>query len=73
MPRDVHDETSIGHCFWRTHNSSARTAAVTYVVSASDYLMDAAAGYSLLTEMYYLSQVLITRSTRAAFDTLAYK
>ena len=70
MGRDMHNVTSIGHCFWRTNDSSARKAAVKYAANAGNYLMDAA-GYSLLTEIYYLSHVLLTYNMRATFDTLA--
>ena len=38
---------------------SARKTAVKYAVDAVNYLMDAA-GSSLLTEIYYLSQGLLT-------------
>ena len=64
--RDVHNVASIGHSFWRTPDSSAKKAAVKYVVNAGNYLMDAA-GYFLITEMYYLSQMLLTCKMRATF------
>ena len=45
--------------FWRTRDSRARKAGVKYAMNAVSYLMDAA-GSSLPTEIYYLSQVLVT-------------
>ena len=62
----VHPDT---RSFWRTRDSSARKAAVKYAVDAVNYLMDAA-GSSLPTEIYYLSQVRVTCNMRATFDTI---
>ena len=47
-----------------------RRAAVKYALYAVNYLMDAVAP-SLVTEIYYLSQVRVTCNMRATFDILA--
>lgn len=66
----MHNVTSIVLCIWCTHASSARKAAVKYAMNVGNYPMNAA-GYSLPTEIYYLSQILITCSMRITFHMLA--
>ena len=53
--------------FQRTLDSSAREAADKYTKNAGNYLMDAT-GFSLRTEIYYLSQMRITNNMQATFD-----
>ena len=60
--------TTITWSFWRTRDWSARRAAVKYPMDAVNYPMDAA-GYSLPTEIYYLSQVLVTRNMQEHHDS----
>ena len=54
----MHNVTPIEHCFQRKHDSSAQTAAVKDDVNAGNNPVNAA-GYSLPTDIYYLSQVLV--------------
>ena len=56
--------------FWRTLDSSAREAADKYTENAGNYRMDAT-GFSLRTEIYYLSQMRIACNMRTTFDVLA--
>ena len=70
--RDMRNVNSIAHGRRRSHDSNARVALVRYALNAGNYLV-AAAGYSLLTEIYYVSQVLVVCHVRATFDILAPK